>query len=380
MAIDIEDLHSSVDEPAAPAAEDNNAGEQIDPDNPRNSTSEKNINEEAVGDITVAEGDDTIPAEEDNKPNGLEQFLAQYGVEGGMITFEAEDGGAPETVHISELSDDEQANVLLDLAKTKSASTEEEYGLDEEEIGLLNQIRNSGKSPREALDDMANARVEELQAFLSSESTDYDSMTDDAIFTKWIKESNPEATEEEISDELSKSKESKFFKAHANKIRDDFKESQESQNLKIKAREEAEFGNEIERQREEVVEAVLSIEDIAGFKPTDDQKNEVLSEVLELNEHGDSKFMAEVFADPQKLFKAAFLYYKGEEQIDALEAYWRKQKNEAFVSGKNAALKGAPGERHNGFSAPVEDYNPSDPDSSAPRASQHLDLDDLHKD
>ena len=65
---------------------------------------------------------DDPPAQDPPVASGLELFLSQYDIEGGMITY---DDGTSQ--HISELSAEEQAKILSSVATDARPSIEEQY-------------------------------------------------------------------------------------------------------------------------------------------------------------------------------------------------------------------------------------------------------------
>jgi len=296
--------------------------------------------EELQAEKAAAESADDEEEEEEAAP-GIEQFLSQYNIVGGMITFEAdEEGGEPVQKHFNDLSAEEQFNVLSNLASQGAPNIEEKYGLDQEEIKMLNDIRNSGKSPYEFLNEQAAARVEQLRAMEESTGVDYTSMSDDAITTKWLKDNNPEASEEDIAAELERSKESKFYESQVKTIRDNYVKAQEAETSAVQEQQRRELEEQIEADRAVIATAAANTSHIAGWKLNDNEKNEVLGEILEVNNDGDSKFMVEIFGDPNNLLKAAWLYKNAEERFDELEKYWKKEVANAYQKGKNAGVNG----------------------------------------
>jgi hypothetical protein len=86
--------------------------------------------------------------------------------------------------------------------------------------------------------------------------------------------------------------------------------------------------------------------------------------------------MEEVFSDPNRLFKAAWLYKNSENIFNQLEKYYKNKIAEAYQSGKTSTL--------NGFSSnPVGGVRSSETkgnEDSSLRKSKIIDVDDLHND
>jgi len=350
-ATSLEDLH---DEDHLDLNLDNTAVDPIDPATPEpdNTDSEPEL----------IEGDDTTP--------GIEQFLSQYGVVGGMISFE--DGDK----HFDELSESEKFNVLHDLAQTTSATVEEEHGLDEEEVGLINWIREQNQPLQQSIELLAQQRVEQILALSESGSTDFSAMSDDAVMMKWLQSNDPEASEEDLAEELARAKDGKFFVKTVEKYREQFVREQTVQQAEAREDEHQEMYAEIEEQRSLIATTVANIKDVVGFEVSEEDKNLVLHDLLEVNEYGDSLFMEEVFSDPERLFKAAWLYKNAEAYMDELEKHYKKEISKAFHSGKSEAINGLSREPIGGSNGNPGKTNKIDP----VRVEKFSSLEDLHSD
>ena len=143
--------------------------------------------------------------------------------------------------------------------------------------------------------------------------------------------------------------------------------------------EEAQATEVLESDRVQIATQVANIKDVVGFQISDDDKNEVLASILEVNEDGDSQFMEDVFSEPEKLFKAAWLFQNAEAHFDNLEKFWKKQSSEKYKEGYNNALNGLP-------SSPINsgDMSGNNPVSKkAPighRQEKVTSMEDLHND
>jgi hypothetical protein len=327
MAIEmtLDELHNDDDDQNTGAAA---AAEPTDPVKPANNNDI---------DVDPAPVDPVDP--EDDAP-AIEQFLSQYGISGGIITFEGENGEESTNKHFNDLTNEEQFTVLNELASTGAPTMESKYGLDEDEVGLLNFVRKTGKPVDEALNDLAQERVQQILALRESFDTDYNNMSSEAVTSKWLAENNPDATEEELAEELTRSKESNFFEKNAENIRKGFLGRQENEAAQEEAASEAEREALIEDDRAVIAQTVADMEHVAGFVVDDSGKNEVLGKILEVNKHGDSLFMEEVFSDPEKLFKAAWLFYNTESYLDQLDKKHKKDLANEYQKGRSYATNG----------------------------------------
>jgi len=301
----------------------------------------------------------------------IEQYLSQYGILGGMIQFE--DG---ETKHFNDLSEVEKFNILRDLSETNAPSIEDKFGLDDQEITLLNYLRGQEVPINEALENLAQQRAAQILALQNSSSVDVASMDDDAVTMKWLKETDPEASEEDLAEELIRQKESKLYAKNVAKLREQFSAQQAAEVQAQQAAEQQEFMQELETQRSEIATVVSGIDEVAGFNVSDEDKNEILHDLLEINEYGDSLFMEQVFSDPKELFKAAWFYKKGDAILDNLEKYYKSEIAKAYQAGKSEAVNGLSRTPISG--SRTDNSQSSNNNNNSPRKENMIDVDDLH--
>jgi len=285
---------------------------------------------------TIDDDDDT----DDNQPDtsgtdisGIELYLSQFDIDGGIIDFE--DGTSS---HFNDLDPEKQAEILQQLHGSNASSVEEQYGLDENEIGMINYLRANGLTVDELIENMASERVNTLLAVQQSSAVDYNTMSDDNVYLTFLRQSDPDATPEQLEESLRVAKDTSTFSKIAATLRTQFTTVQ-SQSLKEVQAQEAQLREqELDNQRRLVVETVQGINDIVGVQLNDDVKNSLLDRVLEVNDDGDSVFLGEVFSDPTKLFNAAFWYYYGEDIARQKDEYWKKEKSLAYKRGRQDAL------------------------------------------
>ena len=266
---------------------------------------------------------------------GIEMFLSQYGIEGGIIQFE--DGS---TSHFNDLDDKKQAEILNQLQENPSKAIAEKYELDGNEIGLINYLRTNKLTIDDLVNNIVNERLQSYKSIQESNTIDFEKMGDDAIYAAFLKTSNPDIKEEELEEELEKAKTLSTYKNQVEAYRKQFKAQQEQLKVQEKQNELQQLKDEIEQDRQAVVQAVMPLKDIAGIELNDNVKNEVLDSILHVNEDGDSLFMEEVFGDPVKLFNAAFWYNYGSQLLKERDAYWKKEKSAAYKRGREDVLKG----------------------------------------
>lgn len=371
----LDDLHDDEE-----TVEVQNIGEDSGIESPRAGSAEKEKEEEDPKESeegTEESVEDELSNEEEGEESsssGIDQFLAQHGIVGGMITFEGEDGEDPETKHFNELTAEEQFNILHDLTDN-SGNEEQDISkiLDEDEIGLLSWVREQGTSVEDAIDKLATERFEQLKNFEGGQR--YEDMPSEAIVGKWLKDTNPEASDEDLIEELENLKNGKFFEKQADVLRNQFINEQKQEEERVHQARQEEAQREIDEDRVTIANAAKNIERVAGWDINEDMKNDVLETLLEVNEEGDSQFMAEVFGNPEKLFKAAWLYKFGESHFDQLETYFKKEITNQFQEGKRVGESGLSKEPLDGGYVPKVKKGKKD----SIRQEKIVSLDDLHE-
>ena len=269
---------------------------------------------------------------------GVEEFLTNYGINGGMIQFE--DGTE---ARYSDLSAEEQANVLSTLVKDSVPSIEEKYNLDNSEIDLLNTIRETGKSTEDFINDIVDHRLQAVIAERESDSADYSQMAADALYVKNLKDAKPDLTDDQVAESLAKAKELDNYEVVVDGIRKGYIAEQTQKRSESQAKADEEFNKELEGQRKRIVSVAEGIQDVAGAVLNDEVKEFLLHDVMELNENKDPILMEKIFSDPETMLKVNWFMNYGEDYISNLNNYWKKQVSRAAKSGYERATRGMPG-------------------------------------
>jgi hypothetical protein len=285
--------------------------------------------DEPAGYVAPVEGSDLT---------GVEQFLTAYGVQGGIITYE--DGSS---ARFSELDHAEQTEILSSLVSESVPSIEEKYNLDEDEVNLLNTLRDSDMTSEEFINSLVDYRMQAVSAQRELSTTDYDAVSDDGIFVKNLRDSYPEITDEEIADELFKAKELTSYATTTEAMRQLFITHQAEDNQQLQEENNRVFSQELEAQRHEIVETVEDINDIGGASISAEMKEYLLHDIMELNDNKDPILMEKLFGSPEAMFKANWFLNYGESYMTETNNYWKNEVSKARKEGYLQATNGMPG-------------------------------------
>lgn len=274
----------------------------------------------------------------DSELTGVEQFLTAYGVQGGIITYE--DGSS---ARFSDLDSSEQAEILSSLVSDSLPSVEEKFNLDDDEVNLLNTLRDSDMSSEEFINSLVDYRMQALAAQRELSSTNYETASDDAIFVKSLKDTYPDITDEELADELSRAKDLSSFGTTTDALRQLFTSQQAEDNYQRNLENDKVFSQELEAQRHSIVETVEDINDIGGASISAAMKEYLLHDIMELNENRDPILMEKVFGSPEAMFKANWFLNYGEAYMTETNNYWKNEVSKARKEGYLQATNGMPG-------------------------------------
>jgi hypothetical protein len=133
---------------------------------------------------------------------------------------------------------------------------EEKYNLDEDEVNLLNTLRDSDMTSEEFINSLVDYRMQTVSAQRELSTTDYEAVSDDGIFVKSLRDSYPEITDEEIADELFKAKDLSSYATTTEAMRQLYMTQQAEDNYYKQEENNKVFSEQLEAQRHEIVETV----------------------------------------------------------------------------------------------------------------------------
>lgn len=277
--------------------------------------------------------------EDEDNSNDQDDFLIGLLKERGIkdpndIKFEDEQGIITSRSW-NDLSDEEQRNILNQGANYDPESDD----LDDDEIELLNKIRESGKSVEEYLNSL-NTTVEQPQNLVPQENYySIDELTDDELYVLDLQAKSDEITEEEAVADLQQAKQNEsLFKKRMEGLRNDYKkledEQRESQNALRLQQEQEQFNNFAQSIKQ-------SIEGLDSFGALDvsleqDDKEELAAFILGRDDAGISYF-GKALNDPETLVRMAWFALHGVDTFNEINEYMsdtiKKSNQAAYEKG-----------------------------------------------
>ena len=274
----------------------------------------------------------------------IASLLKSKGINPSSVKFENEFGEIEEK-DFNNLSVEEQLQIL------NFNEADEAYGLDNDEVELINQLRSKGISVQEYNNYIAQQAIQEyLRDAEYNQTYEVDSINDDELYLVDLKSRFPDISEEEALSELelAKSNES-LYQKKINGIREEYKKQED---YIIKQREE-EAAQNLQKQAQEfegiIIKAITDNENIDMGESTlslsVDDKNEIASFILDSDSTG-VRYLSKALNDPNTLVKMVWYALKGEEAFNQINDYYKKQISEVaknnYTKGYDEALSGKP--------------------------------------
>jgi len=261
----------------------------------------------------------------------LNEYLKSRGLEDYKVTI-LDDNQDEKEVDFYELSKSEQLEILNSISQNENDSD-----LDDGEVNLLNHLRSNNLSVNDFLESYKQSIIEEL-GIEPTQNYDIDAYDDQELFLLDLK-NKYDLTDEQLVKELEKElQDEDIFKTKVDVLREEYKqlEDQYNQNQQI------EFENQKQEQYDQfsdtMVNIALQTPQFYGIELEDNEKNEVLSFLLDLDENGTSDFY-KTLNDPKKMYEAAWFLRYGKESFDALKNAYESEITRLTKQDKPGAVR-----------------------------------------
>lgn len=234
------------------------------------------------------------------------------------IKYEDETGEIVE-VNFYDLDKEEQLAIL------NSNDSDINYGLSDHELEVVNYLRNNKVSFQDTIEYFSRQAIEDYIRDSYNQGFSIDSFDDEELFKLDLKSQYEDLTEEEVQLQLEKELEHReLFDKKIKRIRQEYLEAEATQ-LEEQNRKEAEQREEEYSKLNDSLKSVAtSVSDIGGLDLSDEDKNEVLSFILDRDMNGVSDFI-KLLDDSEQLFQLAWFALKGQEAFNTLHDYYKKQ-------------------------------------------------------
>jgi hypothetical protein len=282
------------------------------------------------------------PSGEPTEDDIITTLLKDKGINPEAIKFENE-AGEIEEKSFNELSREEQLQIL------NYDESDDDFGLAEDEVSLINDLRASNLSADEYKKYIAQQAIQE---YLDSNQEDtpvyeIDSIPDDELYLIDLKAKVPELTEEDASAELELAKQNEaLYQKKVQGIRNEYKKKEEL--LAQQEEEEQRLAAEKAAQEfEDTIVAAIQENDTidlgeSSLTLSEDDMNEIASFILDSDVAG-VRHIAKALNDPKTLVGMVWYALKGQEAFSQITDYYKQKITEASKYNYNKGFEDAKG-------------------------------------
>lgn len=261
--------------------------------------------------------------EEVGEEDVISHLLRSKGIDPDSVKFENSDGDLEE-VAFDDLSVEDQLQLL------QYNELDDNYGLTEEEVHLINQLRYNNLSVQDYNNYVANQAVSSYASHLNQQAPmQVDEISDDELFVIDLQARIPDITDEELLEELESAKQNEnVYARKIESIRNEYRE-REQMVAEQEQQEAAYYAQQQMAQFEQVIVDSIQNNDTIDLGDSSlslsvDDKNEIASFILDSDPAG-VRYISKALQDPNTLVKMAWYALKGDETIRQISNYYKKQ-------------------------------------------------------
>lgn len=285
------------------------------------------FNEDEYADDTR---DSTQQQEEENQEDAPKDLTTELlkirGIEdSSKIKFEDETGVTIERAW-DDLSDTEKLNIL---AGEPSPEVDEDQQLDEDEIQLINAIRNSGMNVQQYMNNIAP--VQAPQAY------NQENLSDDELYALNILQTvgSDNITDEELEQAIARAKEDEdLYKRTVAGLRQQYQQLQKDEQSRLEQEQYAKQQEQYNAFANVIDNNIQNFSNFAGqeIELDNDEKQQLRDYMLNIDEKTGLSSLGKDLQNPETLVRAAFWILNEDKIMNELA----KQAQDAYKRGYNA--------------------------------------------
>jgi len=298
-----------------------------------------NVFEEDLGLDTHEEVEETSIFDEPKAPESIfeevkqtnpliDDLLKSKGITDSKVII-VDENNVEQEVDFYSLSKEDQLEILN--YNEVSTSKDEEF---------LNSLKENNLTVEEYLKQYRDSIVAEL-GVPTEPSYDIDAYDDQELYLLDLKTKYDLSDEELLKDLEKELLNPELFNKKVAKLRSEYKQLEDN----YKEEQQKEFNAQRETQYNEFVDTMVDVAvkttDLFGIELEDEEKNNVLSSLLELDEQGTSNFY-KALNDPENLYKAAWFLTYGKQAFDAIKGVYETEISKLKKEDKKIVIKEKP--------------------------------------
>lgn len=264
--------------------------------------------------------------QEDAPKDLTTELLKIRGIEdSSKIKFEDETGATIERAW-DDLSDNEKLNIL---AGEPSPEVDEDQQLDEDEIQLINAIRNSGMNVQQYMNNIAP--VQAPQAY------NQENLSDDELYALNILQTvgSDNITDEELEQAIARAKENEdLYKRTVAGLRQQYQQLQKDEQNRLEQEQYAKQQEQYNAFANVIDNNIQNFSNFAGqeIELDNDEKQQLRDYMLNIDEKTGLSSLGKDLQNPETLVRAAFWILNEDKIMNELA----KQAQDAYKRGYNA--------------------------------------------
>lgn len=277
------------------------------------------------------------PSNEDS--DYMSDFLKSRGIDDpSKIKFEDDNGTITERSW-NDLSKEEQLNILN--TPLEQNDNYDNYGLNDEEISLINTIRESGVTPSEYIKSIQGEQVVQEPQYK------VDELSDDELYLLDLESRiGSDLSDDEAIQALNLAKQNEeFYKKQVDGIRKEYKEREDYNILQEKNEYEEQQREAFQEYQNKVIDAINNFNSIGNLDLNfEDKDKEMIYDFMLSQDESGSNYLYKALQDPNTLVRAAWFILNGDEAFNNISDYFIDQiktvANNQYNKGFQDAKKG----------------------------------------
>ena len=276
-------------------------------------------------DLEVRDGEihDNLPAlgeeHQDQENTFMSDFLKTRGIDDiNKIKFEGDNGDIEERAWDS-LTKEEKFNILNTPLSNENEDNQD-LGLTDEEIQLLDTIRQSNLTPTQYISQLTWDQTQEPQYKI-------DDLSDDELFLLDLESRVGELTDEVASQALANAKQNEdLFIKQVEGIRKEYKEREDYQLQQEEAALEQQQQEAYNQFQETVIDSISKFNSVGNLDLNfDNSDREELAQFMLSRDEAGNNYLWQALQDPETLVKAAWFILNGDEAFNNVSEYFIQQ-------------------------------------------------------
>lgn len=254
----------------------------------------------------------------DDDDSFMSDFLRSKGIDDpSRIKFEDENNNIIER-NWNDLTREEQINILNTPLQPQH---EDNNDLSDEEVTLLTQIRQSGLTPSQYLQQIQGDQIVQEPTYK------IDDLSDDEVYILDLESRVGELSDDDAAQALSVAKQNEdLFNKQVEGIRKEYKDREDYNTQQEQAQLEQQQQEAYYQYQDAVINAINNFNSIGNLDLNfEDSDKEELAEFMLSPDEAGNNYLYRALQDPETLVKAAWFILNGDEAFDSITDYFTNQ-------------------------------------------------------